>query len=367
MSCLGVALLLLLVTPGCGSRASPSLLAGLRWVDETPSWSPDGREIVFASNRPSPKGSIDQLYVMSADGSGVRRLTWSDEDAREPSFSPDGKWIVYTANALDASGDYSGAGAIDAISADGGQVRFLSRGLRGDADHPSWSPDGRWIAFSILFESNTDPIGHEDLYVVRPDGSGLRRLAVNIDGWALAWSPNSKVIAFSGNGLLYRVRVDAPSPIRLRFVPSGGALITDIGWWPDDSHIVFVRGEYAGSGDWDARHLWVVDLNSHMRRRLRSLPDTASLGSFEVSLSCLRGRGPRCAVFEGQRIDLIGVDGRTQRSFKNISWGEFLAAGSASPDGKKLLIIVPGSDGTSAIFAASIDSGRIRQLTQRGR
>ena len=62
-------------------------MAGLRWTDETPSWSPDGPEIVFASNRVHPKGGIDHPYLMKADGTGVKRLTSGNLDAREPSFS----------------------------------------------------------------------------------------------------------------------------------------------------------------------------------------------------------------------------------------------------------------------------------------
>jgi Tol biopolymer transport system component len=366
VSCLGAATLLLFVTAGCGSRASPPQLAWLTWTDETPSWSPDAREIVFASNRARPRSSIDHLYVMSADGADVRRLTWDDADAREPTFSPDGKWIVYTANALDAAGNYTGAGAIDAISADGRLVRFLSQGLHGDADLPTWSPDGRWIAFTVNFESNTDPIGHEDLFVVRPDGIGLRRLATNVDGWALAWSPSSKAIAFSGNGHLYRVRVDAASPIHVPYFPPPDVpyLITDIDWLPDGSHIAFVRGTYAGNGDWDNRHVWILDMQSHRRRRLRSLTGSDNLGSFNVSMTCIRGRKATCAIDEGQHIELVSVDGRNRRPIKGISWAG-LSAGSASPDGRKLLLVVPGPGHTSAIFAANVNRQRTDQLSQR--
>jgi len=59
--------------------------------DQTPSWSPDGRKIVFASERDNDS----EIYVMNADGSDQRRLTNQAGDESHPHWSPDGQRIVF--------------------------------------------------------------------------------------------------------------------------------------------------------------------------------------------------------------------------------------------------------------------------------
>jgi dipeptidyl aminopeptidase/acylaminoacyl peptidase len=142
-----------------------------------PAWSPDGRRIAFAGN--------DGLYLVHADGSGLRRLTRSGET---PAWSPDGRRIAFTSG-RDGNYDYE----VYVMNADGSGKRNLTRNAADDHVHVGgWSPDGR----RIVFHSNRG--GNRDIYVMNADGSGQRNLTRNpaADLFA-AWSPDGTQIAFT--------------------------------------------------------------------------------------------------------------------------------------------------------------------------
>jgi len=64
------------------------------FLNINPSWSPDGRHLVFESARHGRIG----LYIINADGTGERRLTHHVADDTHPAWSPDGNWIVFDSN-----------------------------------------------------------------------------------------------------------------------------------------------------------------------------------------------------------------------------------------------------------------------------
>jgi TolB protein len=164
---------------------------------DAPAWSPDGRRLAFDRRR----GDIEpSIWTMNVDGSGLRRLTPSNQYDIDPTWSPDGKTIAFTQPLYPPR---PGSGAIWLIDADGSNERQLTT-PRGEGDgQPDWSPDGHWIVFSRATES-----GREDIFVVRPDGTGLRRLTRHARGnYHPAWSPDNKRIVFAssrahGPGLL---------------------------------------------------------------------------------------------------------------------------------------------------------------------
>lgn len=354
---------------GCGGshagapskQTGPSKPGSVRWTDEAPAWSPDGREVVFASDRTNPhsydhpRRGGDALYVMNADGSHVRRLTSLSGDAHEPSFSPDGKRIVYAGSVLDASGKVTDSSGIYTISAKGANVRSLTPGLKGDS--PAWSPDGRWIAF----------VGPgADLYVVRPDGTDRHRLAINIDasafsGSPFAWSPDASEIAVVGaDERLYRISVDAREPVRARRPEFAYPLTVAIAWSPDGHSVAYVRGELTGSGGsftFVNSRVWLFDLRTHDSRGL------SVDGDLDASIAWLKGPRPMLAVCERSGIRLVGAGGRSHAALKFAD----PTACSASPNGKKLLFL-GGGDGNyySAIYVAAFGSTHPRKLSQLG-
>lgn len=105
-------------------------------VPGSPTWHPQGRLLMFASDEGEGDGS--QLYVVEIDtGNPARRWTSGVPEASDPEWSPDGKSIAFTAR---IGGDW----AVAVKPYDGGRLQILQRG---GAQHPTWSPDGRSVAY----------------------------------------------------------------------------------------------------------------------------------------------------------------------------------------------------------------------------
>lgn len=135
-------------------------------------WSPDGRTIVFSVHNNGPGKPIDgtALFAVSASGRGLRRLTpWEKEQQISgPAFAPDGKSILFRLKPAgqDFGGDYW------AVGRDGRSRRRLTHFSAGHmTGSAAWSPDGSMIVFA-----DSGIGGNDDLYVMRADGSGIRRL-----------------------------------------------------------------------------------------------------------------------------------------------------------------------------------------------
>jgi len=105
-----------------------------RGIDNSPAWSPDGTRIAFSRDQGSA------IYIMDADGSGVRRLVDAGADNLEPAWSPDGRWIAFT------SGPNIDETSVTLVRPDGSGLHRI--GPRGVSTGVSWPPDGSRIAFA---------------------------------------------------------------------------------------------------------------------------------------------------------------------------------------------------------------------------
>ncbi len=119
------------------------------WVVSNPQFSPDGRQISFTVN-PTPKaddGQLSDVYIANADGTGTpRKLYENDGPDSNATWSPDGKWIAFTSRG-NKNGTIGFPGLF-VISAEGGAPRAVTPNYDRTVMNPVWSPDGRTIYFS---------------------------------------------------------------------------------------------------------------------------------------------------------------------------------------------------------------------------
>lgn len=146
--------------------------------DLWPSFSPDGRKIVFQSDR---NGNPD-IFIMNADGTNVQQITSDSTRESYPGFSPDGKKVLFTSKR-------DGNEELFEVNYHGTEIRRLTNSP-GNELSPSYSPDGKMITY--FYEKGDH---HDQVYVAKADGSG----AMNVSNDSLnniypAWANNNEII-----------------------------------------------------------------------------------------------------------------------------------------------------------------------------
>lgn len=165
------------------------LTSGPTYDETMPRWSPDGREILFFSNR-SQRPDIDthliDLYAIPAAGGALRKIETPAGPKSLASYSPDGRWIAYVGTLGD--GDWWQNNNVWLVPADGSapaqnltgvhDIEVASETLTDTGNRPllppAWSPDGRQLAFQVSRHGETRlcslPLGGRDLHTLVAGG-----------------------------------------------------------------------------------------------------------------------------------------------------------------------------------------------------
>lgn len=300
-------------------------------------WSPDGSWLALRGyvDDPSLSGANYDIYVVEADGSGLRNLTTDASDVEaaasqgDPTWSPDGRMLAFTD---DGGHQETETNVIQVIDIDGTGRRTItdpsnprftqdpSPGIQAYA--PEWSPDGTAIAFARYLK------GGGEIYSVAPDGSRLQRLTDG-DSWNTqpTWSPDGSRIAFTsnrtGSNEIFVMAADGSGEEQLTHL--GGKNIVDPQWSPDGTRLIFYLLD---DGDWD---IWSVNADGTGQMQLTDdpgdeiypvwAPDGTRI-AYVASPMAFR-EGENTGTFDVYLMDPDGTD--VERLTHGKTWGGGLA------------------------------------------
>ena len=209
--------------------------------NDQPDWSPDGTRLAFISNVDSGTLGKYDIYAVQTDGNELARLTNTTSSAG-PVWSPDGSKLAFGTY---RDGNYD----IYTMNADGSAPTNITQSAS-DEVYVTWSPDGEEMAFAsnrdaIPTDPPAQPLDTLDLYVMRADGTNVRRLTDNtVMDTAPDWSPDGRKLAFMRGGAggwddVYTLTLSTRGVTRLTHVDG---FDENPVWSPDGTQIAFDSG-----------------------------------------------------------------------------------------------------------------------------
>ena len=274
-----------------------------------PSWSPDGKRIVFGSNR---EGTFD-LWTVPSEGGTPARLTREGAVSYQPAWSPDGKWIAY------GSGLAPGGFGLKVIGSDGGAARSLTNASFGYVTRPAWWPDGKSILFSgerngilnawrIPFDSSGRPAASR---VTLGQGQDTN-LSISRDGRKLAFA------AVRNDLNIWELDVDSG---KLRGVTSGAGG-ADYPQLSPDGKMLLVQSNRSGNAA-----VWTTDLQGKFLSQL-------TLGEASEPQARWSRDGRQISYLRDGKLWILPIGSLSAKETVMTSGG----SAEWSPDGKSIAV-----------------------------
>jgi dipeptidyl aminopeptidase/acylaminoacyl peptidase len=391
-----------LINDSAMRRMTADDIYNFRLISE-PQFSPDGRRIayVITTIEREKNDYRSSIFVTSADGSLVRRLTHADAKDALPRWSPDGAHLAFLSNRAEKP-------QVWMMCSDGGeawQVTSLKEGVSSFA----WSPDSQ--AFVVVSKSDADVPEESDdqeksdvrhitkiryksdaegfldfkprhLWYVPAFGGEPRQLtSADVDDADPVWSPNGREIAFVTNRTDDR-EMNAVSEIWMivaqgteerRLASGDTANFGAPSWSPDGGRVAFIGNWDAISGGARDVHMWVVPAAGGEAVNLtagfeRSISDSAMSDMYAASVT-----RPLWTPDGENLLVLVSDSGSTHIHSVSAGGGEVTRVTSGarrvsgftvSPDGKTLAYISATPANPGDLYVCDIDGSNERQLTR---
>ena len=278
-----------------------------------PAWSPDGSKIVFESTRDGPDADI---FIMNADGTSVVQLTDNDVGESTPSFTPDGRFVIY-ASEQDGNPD------IFRMGVDGSGKVNLTKHPGADG-HPRVAPDGQ----RIFFNSNrtSDPASfargtmerdqNHEIFSMTLDGADLRQVtdlpdwdtypALSPDGRELLWRRITPTGGKSGSGRNSEVFWMNLETGEMRNVTGNQAYDGWPAWSPDGRRIAFASNR--ANAAFEAFDIYVADRDGANVTRVTFGDGVDGRGSWTKPWFSADGKRILCTRSIGASVDIFVVE-----------------------------------------------------------